>query len=280
MKINLQNSCVLVTGASSGIGKELTKILVSKYNCLVIGVSRHEEGLIILKNEIEKEYKKGNNFLYLTLDVGKSESWKRIYDFCKNKKVKIIFNNAGIMPPFLKLTNILEEDLEKIFKTNFYSIFYCFKYFNKYFESLKEDCGIVNITSSSSEFLIPGQSVYSASKSAATKLSLITASEVKNKYFVGTYLPGFTNTNIFYSKNFSMPIFDNKIQNVITKLGATANKVANKIVKLTINKKRYKLMGKDSKVLKLLQAFCKNKSSDFILKIFKKSKYESFKNLI
>ena len=39
-------------------------------------------------------------------------------------------------------------------------------------------------------------------------------------------------------------------------------------------------MGRDSKALKLLNAFLKEKSSDFILKIFKKSKYDTFKELL
>ena len=76
------------------------------------------------------------------------------------------------------------------------------------------------------------------------------------------------------------PIIDKDLQPLVNKLSSTANKVANKIIKFTINKKRYKIMGRDSKALKLLNVFCKEKSSDFILKIFKKSKYDTFKELL
>ena len=280
MKDWLKNSCVVVTGASSGIGKELCKILINKYNCNVIGVSRTEENLKQVKNEIETEFKRGKNFFVLAKDISKKQSWQEILEFAKNKKVNLVINNAGTMLPFIKSSYITEEQVERIFKTNFYSIYYCVSVFSDYFEKMKEDCGIVNITSSSSCFLIPGQSVYSASKSAATKFSLIASSEVKNKYFIGTYLPGLTNTNIFNSKDNAEEILKgNKIKELCKRLGSEPNKVAEKILKLTNKKKRYKLLGKDSKMLKVLQSLLKEKSSEFILNIFKKSNEESFKEI-
>ena len=279
MKINLKNCCAVVTGASSGIGKELTKILISKYNCLVIGVARNGENLTKLQEELEQNYKKGKNFLPLSLDVSKKESWNIIFEKAKENEVKIIFNNAGTMLPFTKTSDVTEEEIDRVFKTNFYSIYYCFKVFNNYLENLGGDCGIVNITSSSSSFLIPGQSIYSASKSAATKLSLITASEVKHKYFVGTYLPGLTNTNIFKANDNLTPVVTKDLEPIINKLSSSAHKTASKIIKFTIGKKRFKIMGKDSVALKILKAFYKEKSSDFILNVFKKSKYETFKNI-
>lgn len=280
MKSWLKNSCVVITGASSGIGKELCKILINKYDCEVIGVSRNEENLLKVKNEIEQDCKKGEKFFVFAKDVSKKQSWKDIFKFAQNKKANLVINNAGTMLPFCNASKITEEQLERVFKTNFYSIYYSFVVFNDYFKQMKKDCGFVNITSSSSNFLIPGQSIYSASKSAATKLSLVASSEVKNKYFIGTYLPGLTNTNIFYSLDNSEEILKgNKIKKICNKLGTSPQKVAEKIVKLTSKKKRYKLLGKDSKMLKLLHFALKERSSDFILKIFKNSKEETFKQM-
>ena len=279
MKNWIENTCVVVTGASSGIGRELSKLLISKYNCKVIGVARNEQNLNNFKAEIEKEFNKGNQFLTLSKDVSKKEDWQDIYNFATEQNVNIVINNAGTMLPFLKASNTTEEDVERVFKTNFYSIYYCFKFFNNYFENQK-NCGIINITSSSSAFLIPGESVYSASKSAATKLSLITASEVKKKYFVGTYLPGFTDTNIFYSSDNSQNVFNKqKMQKILKRLSAAPQKVAKKILKFAKRKKRYKTIGKDSAALKLLNFFCRSKSSDVILSVFKASKNETFKDL-
>ena len=55
---------------------------------------------------------------------------------------------------------------------------------------------------------------------------------------------------------------------ICRKKGVQTKKVAEKIINLTSKKKRYKLLGKDSKMLKLLQSVLKEKSGDFILKIF------------
>ena len=279
MKNWIENASVVVTGASSGIGKEISRILIRDYNCKVIGVARNEQNLLRFKEEIEEECKKSSKFIPLKGDVAKQESWKEIFEVAKQNNVQIVVNNAGTMLPFLKVCNIKEEDLDRILKTNFYSIFYCFKAFDEYLKS-KRNCGIVNITSSSSICLIPGQSVYSASKSASTKLSLIASSEVKNQYFVGTYLPGFTDTNIFFSSDNNQDVIVKKgSEKIIEKLSAKPEKVAKKIVKFAIKKKRYKIMGRDSKALKFMNNVLKTKSGDLLLNIFKDSKNKTFKDL-
>ena len=160
------------------------------------------------------------------------------------------------------------------------SIFYCLKTFNDFFEKSKQKCGIVNVTSSSANFLIPGQAVYSASKAAATRLSLITATEQKKKYFIGTYLPGLTKTNIFNSKDNAKEVLTGAMaQKFVNNFGATSQKVANKIVKLTTKKKRYKVLGLDSKFLKFLKIISNTRMSNVLLKVFNKSKDSTFEDL-
>ncbi len=279
MKSWIDNKCVIVTGASSGIGKELAKNLILKYNCQVIAVARTEQKLLQTQKEIENLVAK-NYFLPCAADVSKKEDWQKILKLAKQHSASLVFNNAGTMLPFIKATKTTNEEVERVLNTNFYSIYYCLSTFNDYFEKSNTPCGIINITSSSASYLIPGQAVYSASKAAATKLSLIAASEQKKKYFIGTYLPGLTKTNIFYSKDNPKNILTGATaQKVVNKFGASSQKIANKIIKLTIKKKMYKVIGLDSKLLKLLKIFSNTKMSGVLLNIFKKSKDDSFSDL-
>ena len=66
MKNWLKDKSVIVTGASSGIGKDITKLLISKYNCFVIGVARNIDRLEDLKNSLGES---ANKFDYISADV-------------------------------------------------------------------------------------------------------------------------------------------------------------------------------------------------------------------
>lgn len=275
MKNWLENKTILVTGASSGIGKELTKVLIKKYNANVIGVARREEKLKELKVSLEE---KQAQFDYVCADVSKKEDWQNIYDFAKNKNVSILINNAGTMPNFTLATNTDEELLDRVFKTNFYSCYYGYKTFCEDFRKI-DNSSIINIGSASALCSIPGQSIYSASKSAQLSFFKIVSSEEKGKIFVGTYLPGFTKTELFNNKDNSKPIFDEKSEKFINKFCMPSNKLAHKILKAIIRKKRLKKFGKDTALLKFLNGVAPNKSCDLYLKIFKKTKFECFKDI-
>ena len=285
MKNWLKNSKVVITGASSGIGKEIAKILISKYNCLVLGVARNEQKLLDLKNELKNFcIKKGETkdfsekFEFLVADVSKQDNWNLIFKKAKQKGCNVLINNAGTMLPFLKAEKISQEDIQRIFETNFYSVVNGCKVFCDYFKKIGNG-GIINVTSVASVCSMPGQSIYSASKSAATSYSKILSSELKNKVFVGTYLPGFTKTNLFKNTDNSKPIFDEKLSKLLNVVSMPANKLAKKIVKSMRRKKRYKIFGFDSKIYRFLNFLAPSKSTDLYLKIFKKVKSKSFEDL-
>lgn len=64
-KYPLKKLRAVVSGASSGIGRELVKRLVDEYGCEVYGAGRNEERLEELKNSL----KNGKNFRYALFDV-------------------------------------------------------------------------------------------------------------------------------------------------------------------------------------------------------------------
>lgn len=84
------NSVVLITGASSGLGKELAKIYLNKGYKLVLS-GRHEEGL--------KEFEGEKNVEIVVGDLTKQETLDKLTNTVKIKfgRIDILINNAGII---------------------------------------------------------------------------------------------------------------------------------------------------------------------------------------
>ena len=271
----LKNKKIIITGASSGIGKALAEELIFNYNCAILGVARNEEKLQEFKNSLKE---KANSFEYISVDVSKKDSWVKILEVAKQKEYTILVNNAGTMLPFKSAEKITYEEAERIFNVNFFSCVNAFKAFKDYFSS-KGNCAIINISSLSAVCSIPGQSMYSASKSALTSFSKIITAENKNKIFIATYLPGFTKTNLFNNKDNETSIFDKKALKLINKIGDSPQNVAKKIARCIKNKRKYKIFGFDSFLLKKLSKIMPIKSSEMMLKIFKLVNFECFKDI-
>lgn len=274
MKNWLYNSNVIVTGSSSGIGLEITKILIKKFNCNVLGVARNEEKLKS-QQTFFADFK--DKFSYFVADVSKAEDWIRLKDFLLDNSYNIIINNAGTMPPFLKAQNIPFEETERIFNTNFFSTVHCVNALFDYISSQKNGA-IINNCSAGALFSVPGQSIYSSSKSALVSYSKILNSENK-KVFVGTYLPGFTLTNIFFSKDCKKEVFDEKSMKIIRRFCTSAPKMAEKIVDAMKKRKPYKVLGNDAKLLRFLGKFAPVKSAKIVGWLFEKTRLSCFDDL-
>ncbi len=100
----------VVTGASSGIGKEIAKLFLQKDYAVILS-GRNEKGF--------EEFKNNKNVEVILGDITKKETRNKIVDLAKNKykKLDILVNNAGItfIQPFEENT---EEQLDLIFATN------------------------------------------------------------------------------------------------------------------------------------------------------------------
>lgn len=116
----LNGTTVLITGVSSGIGRELTTVLIEKYSAKVFGVARREEKLISLKNKF------GKSFDYFAADVSKLENWQSILKHVESNNIKIdvLINNAGTIHNFLPFFKLNIETIEKIMQINYFAAIY------------------------------------------------------------------------------------------------------------------------------------------------------------
>ncbi len=270
-KYKYDNKIAIVTGASSGIGKEFCKILIEKYNVKVIAVARNEQKLIALKNSSEKI---NDNLTYKLFDVGVKESWQEFYNYLVNENItpNILINCAGVLPPFKKVEDTTIEEIESVFKSNFFSQVYGVKTIMPLLKK-SGDGLIINVSSSSSLCTFGGISAYSSSKSASTFFTQSLASEEKSLKVV-VAMPGTTKTDIFKAQQ-----TDEKASKIIDKFALSPNKVAKKILCKARKGKQRIIVGFDAHFMNFLYKIFPNLAPKILTKFLKNSKSKIFDKL-
>jgi NAD(P)-dependent dehydrogenase (short-subunit alcohol dehydrogenase family) len=176
---------VLITGASSGIGKAIGLYLHSKgYN--VYGTTRNPE-----------KYSDFTSFPLVQLDVRDTESVSRCIHTVLEKegRIDVLVNNAGI-----GITGPVEEtpieEMKAVFETNFYGPL---RIIQEVLPSMRQNQGgtIINITSIAGYMGLPFRGAYSASKGALSLMTEALRLETKGQPVrVCTLAPGDFATNI------------------------------------------------------------------------------------
>ncbi|CAG9774049.1 unnamed protein product [Ceutorhynchus assimilis] len=155
MEINFHGKRALVTGASQGIGRELVKKLVL-CGAKVIAVARNQQLLESLQKEVPS----------IEIIAADLSNWKNTEEvLSKIGNVDLLVNNAGlaILGP---LTEVTEEDVDKVFAINIKSMINVTKQVIKNLLARKAPGSIVNISSQASVAGLANHSVYCASKGA------------------------------------------------------------------------------------------------------------------
>merc|ERR1712230_352501 len=122
MSKRLEGKTVLVTGASSGIGKSVAQEFArtSPNNLKIIITARRIDTLKKVAAEITQEVGQGVKVLPVQLDISKPEE---IASFVPNlpdafKDIDILVNNAGLVKGVDKAPDIKAEDIDVMFATN------------------------------------------------------------------------------------------------------------------------------------------------------------------
>lgn len=237
----INNKSILITGASSGIGRELVKKFIFNNDCKVLGIARNEQKMQDLMLELGD---KKSNFTYKLLDISVEDSWialKNSIDF----DIDIIINNAGVLPPFSSFDRFIVDkencdDVHKVINTNFMSAVYSVAHLSEKIEKSKTPA-IINIASSAGLCALPGISIYSASKSALKNFT--ESIMLERNYYISYICPGFTLTDIFRNQTRN---YDSKL---IKMISTPLNKMSNKIYKGISKKKKRMVFGFDAKVM-------------------------------
>lgn len=264
---------VILSGASSGIGKDLATRLVRDHCCKVIGIARTESKLAALKEELGS---RGDNFTYYTFDVSERDKWAELAETLRKENIKpdILINNAGILPKFDRFENYTLEEVDKAMEINFFSCVYSMKALMPLILE-SDSAAIVNVASSAALCSLAGTSVYSASKAALKSFTDAVREEHRDECYVGLICPGFTKTDIFRNQEES----SSKSQKAMDMVSTDCDKMVELIINGIWNKREDMVFGMDAHLMdvgnKTLGTTCSNVAS----KVMKISKLEMFKDI-
>lgn len=182
----------LITGASSGIGREFAKIHASRGGNLVV-VARSGDELLKLKEELEKAHK--TSVYVIEKDLTETGAAKAIYDELKSEgiTVDILINNAGFGGLGAFHERELEQDLNMI-DLNIKALVSLTHYFLQDFIAFNKG-RILNVSSTASLMPGPLQATYYATKAFVTSFSNALHEELaETEITVTNLMPGATET--------------------------------------------------------------------------------------
>lgn len=149
---------VVITGCSSGIGRECVRYFESKGD-IVIGLARHNEDC--------------DNFY--CCDISSEENVKKVMNMigARYRRIDVLINNAGY-----GLSGAVEMvpngEIEKLYDVNILGAINCYKYAMPY---MRKGSEIINIASACALFPLPYRGLYCSSKAGLHMLSLSLAME-------------------------------------------------------------------------------------------------------
>ena len=198
--MNTDKKTALVTGASSGFGRELVKLFASDgYN--IILVARTQDELREVAQEVESQFA-GCETLVIPQDLAKPEGAQALYDAVQQRgwTVDALVNDAG----FGEHGRFMETDLEKelsMIQLNVTSLVTLTKLFGRDMVARGEG-RILQLASTVSFMPVPKLSVYAATKAFVLSFSEAIAHELEGTGVTMTALcPGASDTEFFVRAN-------------------------------------------------------------------------------
>ena len=177
----------LITGASSGMGRDMAKILSQNGYDLIL-VARDEKKLEEVKKQLKSETK------IVVMDISKEENCKKLYE--ENKDIDILINNAGFGDCGHFEETSLDKDIQMI-HTNIIAYHILTKLYLK--EMIKKDSGkILNVASIAGFMPGPLMTTYYSTKNYVVRFSESIREELrrkKSKVQISILCPGPVDTN-------------------------------------------------------------------------------------
>jgi len=191
--MSFKNKVVIITGASSGIGKALAEELAKRGANVVLGARQY---VTLCEITAELETKFNIKALAIPCDVSKEEDCKSMISqtITTFGKIDILINNAGLSMRAL-FNDVDLSVLKNLMDVNFWGTVYCTKYAMP--EILKSKGSVVGVSSIAGYRGLPGRTGYSSSKFAMNGfMESLRTENLKTGVHVMVACPGFTTSNI------------------------------------------------------------------------------------
>lgn len=153
--MKVEGKVIVVTGAGSGIGRELTYQLLNK-GAQVFAVDKNANALKALVDNCPSSLK--SNLFSAQADLINKEEVESLAEKAITQfgHVDCIINNAGMIQPFVRINDLDYEKIDLVMKVNFYSQLYMIKSFLPHLLK-RNDAHILNISSMGGFLPVPGQ---------------------------------------------------------------------------------------------------------------------------
>jgi short-subunit dehydrogenase len=191
--MDFKNKVVVITGASSGIGKALAQELARRGANVVLAARQY---VTLCEITAELEAKHDVKALAVQCDVSKESDCEMLVKqtLITFGKIDVLINNAGLSMRAL-FNDVDLSVLKNLMDVNFWGTVYCTKYALP--EILKTKGSVVAVSSIAGYRGLPGRTGYSASKFAMNGfMESLRTENLKTGVHVMVACPGFTTSNI------------------------------------------------------------------------------------
>ncbi len=189
------NKTVVITGASSGIGRALAMRMAAAGANVVLGARQEDK----LREITESLRKAGAHAAWCRTDVTREEDCRKLIETAVSEfgGIDVLICNAGISMRAL-LDDVELSVLHRLMDVNFWGTVYCTKYALPHIQASHGT--IVGVSSVAGLHGLPGRTGYSASKYAMTGfLDTVRVENIKKGVRVMIACPGFTATNVRFA---------------------------------------------------------------------------------
>lgn len=259
------NKILVVTGAGSGIGREVTlealrrgaRVAACDINTATLG-------------DTAELASAGDRLSTHELDITQRAAVEALPDavIAQHGSVDGIIHSAGIIQPFVRLKDLAYPDIDRVFAVNWLGTLYLTKTFLPVLLARPEG-HIVNVSSMGGFLPVPGQTIYGASKAAVKLLTEGLNSECAGTSVqVTVVFPGGVDTNITTNSGVEVPV-----------TGADAEKMARRITPADraariildgMERNAYRVMvGSDAKLMDRLYRLDPRRAAGFIARQMK-----------
>lgn len=265
----LNDKTVVITGASSGMGKGLAARLIKERNCRVIGIARNEQKMKAFVEELGAD---AAQFSYRLFDVSEQANWTDFVTWLKENQIQVdvLVNNAGVLPAFKRFDRYTVEEMEQTMAVNFFSCVYSIHAMLPLLLADGKDPAIINVDSSAALMSLAGTTVYSASKAALKSLTEALREELRGQCYVGLVCPGFTKTDIFHNQKAAGG------EKAMDLISTSCEKMVRMILSGITAQKSLMVLGKDAKCMELFGRCLPVKGTQLFSNVMKWSRLPLF----
>lgn len=264
--MKVRNKVVVVTGAGSGMGREVTLELLRR-GARVAAVDLRPEGLA----QTAALANGGADLSTHVVDISDRAAVEALpHDVrASHGVVDAVVNNAGIIQPFVPIADLDYAAIERVLNVNLMGTIYMVKTFLPLLAE-RPEAHIANVSSMGGFLPVPGQAMYGASK-AAVKLMTegLYAELLDTNVGVSVIMPGAVATNITENSGVTVPMSEADAAAAGTRT-TSAPDAARTIIDGIESDRLHIFVGRDSRMMNVASRVAPKQATHLIQKQMKK----------